>query len=457
MKKTPFLVLLLVTLCCKKNPEKPPDETLEASVSPPKARYEFGYNLDKYKVIKDTVKRGESFGLIMDRHHVYPSRVNAIVKAIKDTFDVRKISVGIPYMVLASKDTLERAEVFIYKNSKASATIVDFKTSAIGAYRYKKVVKVVEKEAAGKIYSSFSEAMDSLRLNPSLTYDIADLYAWSFDFYKLQKGDQFKFIYEEKFVDDSLFFGYGKVKAALFNHNKRNFYAFRFTSDSIKGTSEYYDEKGNMLRRQFLRSPIKFQSRISSRYNLRRRIAYYGNKVIPHRGTDFAAKIGTPIMATASGTITESRRKGGNGNYVKIKHNNIYETQYLHMSRRKVRKGDYVKQGDIIGWVGMTGNTSGPHVCYRFWKYGKQVDPFKQKLPVAKPLKERLKPSYQKFIKPFKIRLDSSTKLKRTTKLPPRKQPKNAIKKHQSYINPIMEEARISFNRNEFFLAQRSL
>jgi murein DD-endopeptidase MepM/ murein hydrolase activator NlpD len=160
-----------------------------------------------------------------------------------------------------------------------------------------------------------------------------------------------------------------------------------------------------MLRSQFLRSPIKFQYRVSSRYNLRRKIAYYG-RVKPHKGTDFAAKVGTPIMATANGKVTESRRKGGNGNYVKIKHNNTYSTQYLHMSRRKVKRGQYVKQGDVIGYVGMTGNTSGPHVCYRFWKNGRQVDPFKQKLPSAKPLKKSLKPNYLKFIKPLEAQLD---------------------------------------------------
>ena len=247
--------------------------------------------------------------------------------------------------------------------------------------------------------------MDSLHLNPNLTYDVADIYAWTLDFYKLQRGDRFKLIYEEKFIDDSVFVGYGKVKAALFDHNNRDFYAYRFIPDSIKGIPEYYDEKGNMLRSQFLRSPIKFQYRVSSRYNLRRKIAYYG-RVKPHKGTDFAAKVGTPIMATANGKVTESRRKGGNGNYVKIKHNNTYSTQYLHMSRRKVKRGQYVKQGDVIGYVGMTGNTSGPHVCYRFWKNGRQVDPFKQKLPSAKPLKKSLKPNYLKFIKPLEAQLD---------------------------------------------------
>ncbi|MBT7426162.1 MAG: peptidoglycan DD-metalloendopeptidase family protein [Flavobacterium sp.] len=392
--------------CGKDNIKDTPDASDEITASVPKIIYEFGYTLNDYKVIKDTIKKGESFGIILDRYHVFYPKINAIAKKIKDTFDVRRIKAEKPYMILASKDSLEKAQVFIYKNNKASATIVDFKDSTIVAYTYRKPIKIVEKEVSGNIYSTLSEAMDSLHLNPNLTNDIADIYAWTLDFLKLQKGDQFKLIYEEKFIDDSVFVGYGKVKAALFDHNNKDFYAYRFIPDSIKGIPEYYDEEGNMLRSQFLRSPIKFQYRVSSRYNLRRKIAYYG-RVKPHKGTDFAAKVGTPIMATASGTVTESRKKGGNGNYVKIRHNNTYATQYLHMSRRKVKRGQYVKQGDVIGWVGMTGNTSGPHVCYRFWKNGKQVDPFKQKLPSAKPLKKSLKPTYKKFIEPFKTQLDN--------------------------------------------------
>ena len=407
MKKFSILlfVLLIVTSCGNDNQRDDESSSSNTATSKPKIIHEFGYTLNNYKVIKDTIKKGESFGIILDRHHVYYPKINAIAKKIKDTFDVRRIRAGIPYMILASKDTLEKAEVFIYKNSKSSATIVDFKDSTIIAYTYRKPIKIIEKEVAGKIYSTLSEAMDSLHLNPNLTYNVADIYAWTLDFGKLQRGDQFKLIYEEKFIDDSVFVGYGKVKAALFDHNNRDFYAYRFVPDSIKKIPEYYDDQGNMLRSQFLRSPIKFQYRVSSRFNLRRKIAYYG-RVKPHKGTDFAAKVGTPIMATANGKVTESRRKGGNGNYVKIRHNNTYSTQYLHMSRRKVKRGQYVKQGDIIGYVGMTGNTSGPHVCYRFWKNGRQVDPFKQKLPSAKPLKKSLKPSYLKFIKPLEAQLD---------------------------------------------------
>jgi murein DD-endopeptidase MepM/ murein hydrolase activator NlpD len=212
-------------------------------------------------------------------------------------------------------------------------------------------------------------------------------------------------IYTERFVDDSISLGVGQIKAAYFVHKGKGLYAFEFESDSEKGIIDYFDENAKNLRRAFLKSPVKF-SRISSRYNLKRRIAYYGNRIRPHKGTDFAAGVGTPIMATASGRVIKASYTRGNGNYITLKHNNTYTTQYLHMKKKKVRKGQSVKQGDIIGWVGMTGNTSGPHVCYRFWKKGKQVDPFRQKLPQAKPISKKLKVEYFSLTGPIKTDLD---------------------------------------------------
>lgn len=398
-----FFILLGIS-SCKSEKEIPVKKIVE--IPAPKIIYEYGYKLNDYKVIYDTIKKGESFGVILDRHHVDYPQINKIATTIRDTFDVRRVRAGKPYTILASKDSTEKAQVFIYKDSKALVTIVDFKDSIISGYKYRKKITTIEKEVSGKIYSNLSNAMDSLHLNSYLTNTIADIYAWTLDFYKLQKGDEFRFIFEEKFIDDSTFVGFGNIKAAVFKHKGKNIYAYRFLADTIKGITEYYDEKGNMLRSQFLKSPIKFQYRISSRYNLRRRIAYYGNKIKPHKGTDFAANEGTPIMATASGTVSVSAyAKRGNGHYVKIKHNNTYETQYLHMRKRKVKRGQYVKQGDIIGWVGRSGSTEGRHVCYRFWKNGRQVDPFKQKLPPAKPLKKKLKPAYLKHITPLKEQL----------------------------------------------------
>ena len=399
-------------LSCKE--EKKDAIKIPVKIENPKPIYAFGFNLDNYNLINDTIKKGESFGVILDRHHVMYPKINKIATVIKDTFDVRRVRAGKAYTILASKDSLEKAQVFIYKHNKVDATVINFKDSIISAYRVKKKIKIVEKEVAGEIYSSLSVTMDSLGLKPTLTNTVADIYAWTLDFYGLQKGDSFKLIYEEKFINDSIFVGYGEIKAAVFNHKGDDLHAYKFVGDTINNIPEFYDEKGNMLRRAFLKSPIKFQYRISSRYNLRRKIALYG-RVRAHRGTDFAARYGTPIMTTASGTVVKSARRGGNGNYVKVKHNSTYSTQYLHMKRRNVKVGDYVKQGDIIGFVGMTGNTSGPHVCYRFWKYGREVDPFREKLPSAEPLDPKMKPAYFEFIKPFKKQLDKIELTKKDT------------------------------------------
>ncbi|MEN8704185.1 MAG: peptidoglycan DD-metalloendopeptidase family protein [Polaribacter sp.] len=398
-----LFVFILLFSSCKE--EVATSQKSKVAVYEPEIR--FGYNLDNYKVIQDTIRSGESFGIILDRHHVFYPKINKIAATVKETFDVRKVRAGKPYTILASKDSTEKAQVFIYKHNKINATILDFKDSIITAKEYKKPIKTLEKEAIGVVNSNFTFSMDSLGLRPNLTYKVADIYAWTLDFLTLQKGDSFKLVYEEKFIDDSIFAGYGRVKSAVFKHKGKNLYAFRFLADSTLNIHEYYDDKAKMLRSQFLKAPIKFQYRISSRYNLRRRIAYYGNRVKPHKGTDFAAKVGTPIIATASGTVTESTRRGGNGKYVKIKHNNTYSTQYLHMSKQAVKKGQYVRQGDVIGYVGMTGNTGGPHVCYRFWKHGRQVDPLKEKLPAAKPMKNSVKPSFFKYIKPLKYQLDN--------------------------------------------------
>jgi murein DD-endopeptidase MepM/ murein hydrolase activator NlpD len=308
---------------------------------------------------------------------------------------------------LAKNDSTQQAQVFIYRQSKINYTIIDFKDSTIFVVNGKRPIKTKIATASGLITTHLSHAIKSQGLSPDLTYKMADeVFAWAIDFSKLQKNDKFKLVYEQFYIEDTIPVGIGKIKAAYFEHNDKPFYAFNYKTDSTHKASEYYDEKANILRRQFLKMPVKF-SRISSRYNLKRRIAYYGNKIKAHKGTDYAAPIGTPIEATANGTVTESRYAGGNGKYVKIRHNGTYSTQYLHMSKRTVKVGDYVKQGQTIGLIGMTGNTAGPHVCYRFWKNGEQVDPLKQKFPNSEPMNKSKIPAYNKYIAPLKIQLDS--------------------------------------------------
>lgn len=402
-----LMFLMLLFNACKE--DKTEDSVKEeiTVVSAPKDVFEFGFNLNNYVVKRDTVKSGESFGQILEQNKIGYPKIFHIAEKTKETYNIaRFFQQGRPYTILCSKDSLELPETFIYQPNKEEYLVINFKDS-IHAFKSRKPITYVEKSVTGIITSSISETLDEKGVSPVLTNKLADdIYAWTIDFRRLQKGDRFKVIYTDKYIDDSIYGGIHDVKAAYFEHNNEPFYAFQFQTDSVKGIIDYFNDEAKNLRRAFLKAPVKF-SRISSRYNLRRRIAVYGYKVRAHKGTDFAAPIGTPIMATANGTVTKSERRGGNGNYVKIRHNATYETQYLHMSRRNVKVGQFVKQGDIIGWVGMTGNTGGPHVCYRFWVNGRQVDPFKQKLPEAKPISDSLKTKYLEYIKPIKVQLDS--------------------------------------------------
>lgn len=395
-----FFLISIFLISCSKAEKKEVQKKVEEKIIT-----EFGYTLNNYNVKKSKVKNGDSFGSILERNNLYYPQIYNIVQKVKKVYDIRKINIGKPYTILSSKDSLNTPQVFIYQPNKIDFVVVSL-TDSLWAEKKSKAVKIKEFEAEGIITSSLSETMEKQKLSPLLSNELSEIYAWTIDFFRLEKGDNFKIIYTGKYVDDSIYVGLNRIHSAYFEHRKTPFYAIEFETDPKRGIFEYFDEKGKNLRRAFLRSPVQF-SRISSRYNLKRKIAYYGYRVRAHKGTDFSAPVGTAIRATASGTVTKSSYTRSNGNYVKIKHNGTYSTQYLHMDKRGVKVGQFVKQGDYIGTVGMTGNTSGPHVCYRFWKNGRQVDPLRQKLPEAKPISQNLKDKYLTYMKPVKKQLDS--------------------------------------------------
>ena len=391
--------LMLMGSCGEENETTDSDEIVDPIIE------EYGLILNDFEVVRDTVMTGDTFGGILSNHGGSQAKIYEVATTFREVFDVRKIGVGRPYVLLKSKDSLAQTQVFVYEKNRIEYAVIDFRDS-LKVYHKKKPVRLIEKTASGVIKSSLSETLSSQELSPYLAEAMSDIYAWTINFFQLQKGDYFKIVYDERVISDTIPGGVAQIKAAYFSHKGEPFYAFRFLPEDEDGAvPDFYDEQSNNLRRAFLKAPVKF-SRISSRYNLKRRIAHYGYKVRPHKGTDFAAPVGTPILATADGVVTKAERLGGNGIYVKIRHNATYETQYLHMKKYKVKKGQRVRQGDVIGWVGMTGNTSGPHVCYRFWKNGRQVDPFKTDLPKAEPMPAKFKPEFTELILPLKDKLD---------------------------------------------------
>jgi murein DD-endopeptidase MepM/ murein hydrolase activator NlpD len=365
---------------------------------------EYGYTLNDFEVVRDTVMKGDTFGGILDAHGVSQNKIYEVATTFRDVFDVRKIGIGRPYVVLKSKDSIAQTQLFIYEKNRIDYAVIDFRDT-LNVYHEKKPVTLIERTASGVIQGSLSETLAKQDLSPYLAEAMSDIYAWTINFFQLQAGDSFKIVYTERIISDSIAGGVNEIMGAYFSHKGEDFYAFKYLANNENSVPDYYDEEANNLRRAFLKAPVKF-SRISSRYNLRRRIAHYGYKVRPHKGTDFAAPVGTPILATADGTVLKAERRGGNGIYVKLRHNATYETQYLHMKKLNVKRGQKVKQGQVIGWVGMTGNTSGPHVCYRFWKNGRQVDPFKTDLPKSEPLAMAYREDYGSRMLPLKDQLD---------------------------------------------------
>lgn len=389
---------------CKKEVENKDIVKVEVIEEEPPVLEEYGFVLNDYEVIRDTIRSGDIFGKILDTHGVDPGKVYEITQQVRETLNPTKLVLGKPYVILKAKDSAKTAQFFIYENDRIDYTVVNIGEN-IAAYKASKPVSIKKRTVSGVIVSNLSEAMQNQGLSILLTHELSSIYQWSIDFFKLQKGDQFKMVYNEKFINDTIYAGIESIEGAVFVHQEKPYYAFSYMVDPEKGEYDYYDEVARPLQSFFLKAPLNF-SRISSRFS--------GNRFHPvqkrwkaHKGTDYAAPHGTPIWSTANGTVIASGYTAGNGNYVKVKHNDTYTTQYLHMSKRNVGKGQRVKQGDVIGFVGSTGLATGPHVCYRFWVRGQQVDPFRQNLPAAEPIADSLKDNYFAAVDTVKTQLDA--------------------------------------------------
>ena len=406
LKYFTLILSILLFFSCKEEEkaEETPVVKVEAPKPPPEVK-EFGIVVNDFNVVKDTIKLGDSFGAIMDAHGVNRSKVFEISNKVKDSFNVARIATGKPYTILKTKDSVPQVKAFIYQKSKVSYTVLHVSDSIYVENKKKSVVDK-RRSFSGVINSSLAQSIVDAGASPYLTHMISGIYQWSIDFFKINKGDRFKVIFTEQFLEDGTYVGIKDVEAAVFEHNRTPFYAFEYeVKESDEKELSFYDETGKSLQSFFLKAPLQF-SRISSRYQ-RRRFHPVQKRWKAHKGTDYAAPHGTPIWSTANGTVIKAGYTSGNGRYVKVRHNKKYSTQYLHMSKILVKKGQTVKQGQVIGRVGSTGLATGPHVCYRFWVNGKQVDPYRQKLPSAKNIDEKHKADYLEFVKPLKAEIDS--------------------------------------------------
>lgn len=401
-----LLVIALVIISCKKDNE----ESVLPVKKPEPIVYDFGFRLNDFSVINDTIRKDDTFGSIIEKQNLNGKQVYDIIAKVKDSFNVRLVRIGKPYTMLLSKDKTKKLQYFIYQPDQLNYFVVDFTDSIAKVNKKKKPITFKRRTISGKLDGSLSETLKNEGAAASLSSELINVYKWSIDFFKSKKGDKFAVTFTERFINDTIYDGIDSLHAAFFEYKGKKIYAFPFKQNPSDRKTDYYDEEGKALKNFFLKAPLK-SINITSRFS-KSRFHPVQLRWKAHSGTDYAAPTGTPIMSTASGVVEQAGYTAGNGNFVKVKHDRTYSTQYLHMSRILVRRGQHVTQGQVIGKVGSTGLATGPHVCYRFWKNGKQVDALKLKLPNSAPMDSKNKPRFMEYIAPLKRELDSVAALK---------------------------------------------
>lgn len=350
------------------------------SVSPV---FKYGIRSDSFDLISGNIKRNGFLSEILLKHGVTMQEIDKAVRTSKSVFDVRSIRSGNKYILFCERDSTARARYLVYEHDPATCYVFSFNDS-IYITTFKKEIRSEIRYTSGTIETSLWDAMMAGDLHPQLAVDLSKIFAWTVDFFGLQKGDSFKVIYEELFVDDRSL-GSGKIFGAQFSWSGTTITAIPFIQDEKES---YFDISGNSLRKAFLKAPLQF-SRISSRYSSSRLHPILRIRK-PHYGVDYTAPVGTPVLAIGDGRIISTKRENGSGLMVRIQHNSIYSTAYLHLSNfgKGIAQGVYVKQGDIIGYVGSSGLSTGPHLDFRFYKNGSPVDPLKVEAPPVEPVSE---------------------------------------------------------------------
>ncbi len=379
-----LFVLPFLFLAChsKKNAQENSTVALQDTVVfQPKLRY--GINVDSLIIEHKQVKRHEFLGTILEREGVSSKKVLTLAKNYKEVFDVRKIRVGGQYELFHTRDSVPQLAYLVYEKSKAELVIYDFTQKEVKASTWLKKIEIKEEVASGIIHNSLWQTIYDQGANPMLSSELAEIYAWSVDFFGIAAGDRFKVVYEENFVD-STSLGIKKIKYALFKHKGDTYYAIPFEQNGFTG---YFNQDGESLKRAFLKAPLRY-SRISSNFSNRR---YHPVLKIyrAHHGVDYAAPSGTPVHTIGDGTVVaRGYQKNGGGNYLKIKHNSVYTTVYMHLKgfASGMRVGARVQQGQTIGYVGATGLATGPHLDFRVYRNGSPMNPLKVKSPPVVPI-----------------------------------------------------------------------
>lgn len=374
-----YIVLLVLGLCgCGQRTDGGHGDACERGDSV-LVRYEYGLAIDSFRVDTGYVREGETLGGILRKCGATREQLTHILSLDREQFDVRTIRAGKRYLACYQPDSV--LLYWIYQPDIKTAKVLHL-TDSLHVEHHEKPVEIRARYAEATIESSLWNAMITNGLPADLALELSEIYAWTIDFFGLQKDDSIRVYYEEQYVDSTRI-GIGHIYAAHFYHGRRWQDAYWFENEDIRG---YFDGDGNSLKKAFLKAPLNYK-RISSHFSYARKHPVL--KIVrPHTGVDYAAPTGTPVVSIGDGVVIEKGYKGGGGHTVKIRHNSTYTSAYLHLSKygKDLRVGSHVSQGQVIGYVGSSGTATGPHLDFRIWKNGCPIDPLKMESPPVEPV-----------------------------------------------------------------------
>jgi murein DD-endopeptidase MepM/ murein hydrolase activator NlpD len=393
--------------CATKEKEQGEEETqeMECQLS------EYGICLDSLDITRYTIERGEHFASILSNLGFTPTQSEKITGAISSYLSPSRLQIGNTYSAITEQDTASTIRYLVFEKNRTDFAVVEIQPDTVLAYEDARPVTLKREYAEGVITSSMWNAIVGAGAPALLALKLSDVYAWQIDFFDVKEGDSFRVMYDVAYINDTSMVDVANIEGAVFTHRGEKYRAIPFQQDSVR---EYFDESGNSLRKEFLKAPLDF-IRISSRFS-NARFHPVLKRYRPHHGVDYAAPTGTPVKTIGDGVVIERAYQGGGaGNYVKVRHNSVYTTTYMHLSRfgNGIQKGVTVKQGQVIGYVGSTGLSTGPHLDFRVHKNNQPVNPLTIDSPPCEPVKPELLDSFRLVQEQVLTELDSLRLLNR--------------------------------------------
>lgn len=407
-----YLTLALCTLCFSCNTSPKQAEAEEEGVDSEwldslQHVYQYGVCIDSLDVKEYGMKNGDNPASIFANLGFSAMKADSITKASANILDPTKLRAGMHYYTFTSQDSIADIRYIAFAKSLTDYAVIDLTGDTILAHDFSKPITLKQKYVAGTLNSSLWNVIKASGADPLLALRIADVYAWQIDFFDVKEGDAFQVLYNVAYIDDTTALNITSIEGAIFTHQGKDFVAIPFTQDSV---FEYFDQEGNSLRKAFLKAPLDF-FRITSRFT-NSRFHPILKRYRAHHGVDYAAPIGTEVKSIGAGTILSKGYAGGGGHSLKVKHNSVYTTVYMHLSRyaKGIEAGSHVQQGQVIGYVGSSGLSTGPHLDFRVYKNGQPINPLQMEAPPSLPVKPELRDSFALVKQTVLAELDSLKK-----------------------------------------------